>query len=304
MLRFGRVKFNLAFLGPDHLFNLRRDFLLATKYGLESLGHDVFFSGGMLDARRFNLVVGAYFLPTPNQQKIAESGFPLAHLNTEVIAQDTLNLKPDKTDFLGAYLPMIRKGAFVWDVILDNLEEHRRYGTNAHFMRWGHDPKLEEIEHRQEKDLDFYFFGTLSARRQQVIGTLDKHRFAWLADHICPYFVRNDRIARAKVNLNIVQEDKYTHVNSFRICYLANNRGAILSELESDPAGYLDHATVVHKPSELAGALASLLENERWKAEGERAYQKFREIPMKRCMEELLDASFGRDQPSQAGTGT
>jgi len=268
MLKFARVKFNLAYLGPDHLFHLRRDFLLATKYGLESLGHEVYLSGGMLDARRFNLVVGAYFLPAPDLQRLAASRFPMAHVNTEVIAKDMLNFKPEKTDFMGAYLPAMRAGAFVWDVILDNLEEHRRYGTNAHFMRWGYDPRLEEIEHRPQKDLDFYFFGALSQRRQQVLGSLDKWGFAWLADHICPYFLRNDRIARARVNLNIVQEDKYTHVNSFRICYLANNRGAILSEVETDPAGYLDHATVVHKPEELAGALTTLLENDRWRAEG------------------------------------
>jgi hypothetical protein len=227
----------------------------------------------------------------------------MAHVNTEVIAKDMLNFKADKTDFMGAYLPAMRAGAFVWDVILDNLEEHRRYGTNAHFMRWGFEPKLEEIEHREPKDLDFYFFGALSPRRQQLLGALDKHRFAWLADHICPYFMRNDRIARAKVNLNIVQDEKYTHVNSFRICYLANNRAAILSELESDPAGYLDHATVVREPGELANALAALLEGGRWKAEGERGYQTFREIPMKRCMEELLEASFGGAAAVQTGTG-
>ena len=126
-------------------------------------------------------------------------------------------------------------------------------------------------------------------------------RFSGAADGSCPYFLRNDRIARAKVNLNIVQDEKYTHVNSFRICYLANNRVAILSEAESDPADYLSVARVVHRKEEIADALADLLANDKWKAQGEAAYEKFRQVPMKRCMEELLEASFGSEARAAAG---
>jgi hypothetical protein len=291
------LKFNLAYFGPEHLFHLRRDFLLATKYGLESLGHDVTLSGLQLDTTRFNLVVGAYFLAPVELRKLAQLRLDIAHVNTEVIAKDQLNFNPQKTDFMGAYLPALRAGAFVWDVILDNLAEHRRYGNNAHFMRWGWHEKLE---HRPRKDLDFYLFGLMSPRRQAIVNDLAGQGFNGMADHTCPYFLRNDRIARAKVNLNVVQDDVYTHVNSFRICYLANNRCAILSEAESDPAGYLDVAHVVHRKEEIGAAMKELLADDRWKALGESAYDKFRALPMKRCMEELLDASFGTEGAARA----
>ncbi len=298
------MKFNLAYFGPEPIFHLRRDFLLATKYGLESLGHDVVLSGLQLDTSRFNLVVGGYFLPPAELKRIDASGMAFAHVNTEVIAGDLLNFNPQKTDFMGAYLPSLRAGRFVWDVILDNLAEHRRYGNHAHFMRWGWHPKLEDIEHRPGKDLDFYFFGMMSERRHAIMRELVSRGFQGIADHTCPYFLRNDRIARARVNLNVVQDDKYTHVNSFRICYLANNRCAILSEAESDPAGYLAVAQVVHGKERIADALAQLIAQDRWKAQGEAAYEKFREVPMQRCMEELLDASFGGGaQPAVASGG-
>lgn len=292
MLRFARVKFNIAYFGPESQFHLRRDFILATKYGLEGLGHDVILAGVQLDSTRFNLVVGAYFLPLAELRKLAEMRFQIAHISTEVIAKDQLNFNPEKTDFLGGYLPALRAGSFVWDVILDNLGEHRRYGTNAHFMRWGWHPKLEDIVHRTSKDIDFYFFGRLSRRRHAILKDLVDQGFTGTADHSCPYFLRNDRIARARVSLNIVQDDIFTHVNSFRICYLANNRCAILSEAESDPANYLDVARVVHRKEEIAGALRDLLAGDQWKALGESAYEKFRAVPMTRCMEELLDASL------------
>ena len=293
------MRFNLSYFGPEPLFHLRRDFILAVKYGLEDLGHDVTLDGLALDRNRLNLIVGGYFLRPADLAKLNNSGAQFAHVNTEVISQDLLNFNPDKTDFMGAYLPSMKAGKFVWDVIQDNLAEHSRYGVNAHFLRWGFHPKLEDVEHRRVKDLDFYLFGLMSARRKQVVQELLRHRLTGLADSSCPYFLRNDRIGRARVNLNVVQDDKYTHVNSFRICYLANNRCAILSEAENDPAGYLEYARVARR-EDLADVVADLCAGDKWKALGDASYEKFRAIPMKRCMEELLDASFGPAAGAQA----
>ena len=295
------MKFNIAYLGPEPVFHLRRDFILATMYGLQSLGHDVVLSGRHLDLGRFNLLVGAYFLPPEELRRINEAKMDFAHVNTEVIAQDMLNFNPEKVDFPGSYLPSLRAGRFIWDVIMDNLAEHRRYGNNAHFMRWGWHPKMEDIEHRAQKDLDFYFFGLMSERRKWVMRELGRRGFNGTGDGSCPYFLRNDRISRARVQLNIVQDDKYTHVNSFRICYLANNRCAIVSEAESDPAGYLALAKVVHGKEQIADAVADLVVGDRWKARGEAAYERFRQVPMTRCLEELLDASFGGEARAAAG---
>jgi hypothetical protein len=284
------MKFGISYFGPEALFHLRRDFILSMKYGLEDLGHDVALNGLSLESDRFNFVVGAYFLPGPEILKIAKSGVKHAHVNTEVIAQDMLNFNPQKVDFMGAYLPAMRAGSFVWDVILDNIAEHKRYGNNAHFLRWGFDPKLEDIRHREVKDLDFYFFGMMSNRRKQIIQTIRQKGFRGTADHSCPYFLRNDRIARAKVQLNIVQEDKYTHVNSFRVCYLANNRCAIISEHEQDPAGYLD-MTRLATAQEMPDVVAELIADDKWREQGERGYELLRQRPTKAILEELLDTS-------------
>jgi hypothetical protein len=284
------MKFGISYFGPEALFHLRRDFMLSMKYGLEDLGHDVVLNGLSLESDRFNFVVGAYFLPAAEIAKIAKTGVRHAHVNTEVIAQDMLNFNPEKVDFMGAYLPAMQAGAFVWDVILDNIAEHKRYGNKAHFFRWGWDAKLEDIQHRQEKDLDFYFFGMMSNRRKQITQSIRQKGFRGAADHSCPYFLRNDRIARAKVQLNIVQEEKYTHVNSFRVCYLANNRCAIVSEHEQDPAGYLE-MTRLATAQEMPDVVADLVANDKWRALGEQAYALMRKQPMKTILEELLDTS-------------
>lgn len=286
------MDFNIAFMGPEGLYHLRRDFILALKFGLEDLGHRVGIGGQRLDPDRFNLVIGAYFLPTDKILSMAQSGLRIAHVNTEVIADDMLNYNPDKVDFLGAYLPAMQAGQFVWDVIMDNMAEHERYGSRAHYLRWGWHPKLEDIQHAAEKDLDFYFFGMLSNRRREILNTLAERGLRGYADHTCPYFQRNDFIARAKVQLNIVQEEIYSHVNSFRICYLANNRCAIVSERENDPAGYLDAVRIASK-DELPDMVVELVRGEGWRDLGNTIYDDFRAKPgMKESMEELLERSL------------
>ena len=287
------MKFNIAYMGPEWLFHLRRDFILLLKYSLEDLGHDVVLSGVSIDGSRFNLLIGAYALKADAIAQIAKSGVAYSHVNTEIIANDLLNHNPDKTDFLGAYLPSMEQGRFVWDVVPDNMPEHESYGTNAHFIRWGAHPRLADIEHRRDKDLDYYFFGMLSQRRKRLLQTLKAAGLNGAADHSCPYFLRNDRIARARTQLNLIQDDKYTHVNAFRICYLADNACCVLTEKEHDPANYLEYAEVV-EPSELAAAVRGYAEGVRWKERGEQAREAIAKQPMRRIMEELLEKSFAK----------
>lgn len=286
------MKFNIAYLGPEWLFHLRRDFILVLKYALQDIGHDVVLSGPSLDAHRFNLVIGAYFLNSANIAQIAASGVQYAHVNTEVIANDMLNFNPDKVDFMGAYLPSIRQGRFGWDVIMDNMGEYARYGVNARFLRWGSHRKMRDIENRQDKDLDFYFFGMLSDRRKRLLQSLRAAGITGVADHSCPYFLRNDRISRARVQLNLIQDEKYTHVNSFRICYLADNSCCILSENEHDPANYLKYTEIVD-PKQLVEQVRHYLADNRWRTRGEQAQSDFAEHDMNIVMERLIDESFG-----------
>ena len=136
----------------------------------------------------------------------------------------------------------------------------------------------------------------MSDRRKRIVEALQDKGFKGAFDGSCPYFIRNDRISRAKVNLNIIQETIYTHVNSFRICYLANNKCAILSEIEEDGAGYLDLAVVVNKFN-YVDAFAQLISGDAWKHQSEKSYELFRRTSMAECMERALDEGLaGRRQ--------
>lgn len=285
--------FNIAYFGPTNYHNLRRDFILALQKGLESLGHRTYLSGTTLHDNCVNLIVGAYFLSSAQMNQVAGIGLRYINVNTEVIKNNALNFKADKVDLNGAYMPLIRKGVAAWDVIQDNMPEYKSRGVRkSHFLRWGWLPEMEEIRHDRGKDLDFYFFGSMSDRRKMIMEHLASNRLEGLWDDDCPYFVRNDRISRAKVQINVVQADLFTHVNSFRICYLANNRCAILSEKEEDPAGYLEMARVADI-RDFAAQIRELASGDNYLKAGEAAYETFKRTPMKDCLAPLLDATFG-----------
>jgi hypothetical protein len=202
-----------------------------------------------------------------------------------------LNYNPDKVDFMGAYLPMMQTGLARWDVVKDNIPEYFKYDSPAHFLRWGYHPAMQDINHRVNKDLDYYFFGMISPRRKAILAKLDAAGLKGIADHSCPYFLRNDRISRSKVNLNLIQDEKYSHVNSFRICYLANNDCHILSELENDPVGYLKYAEIIDTDN-IVEYIKQSLKNDAWKEKGIAASKAFQEFGMNLIMENILDLTF------------
>jgi len=184
------MKFNIAYLGPEWLFHLRRDFILVLKFSLEDLGYEVNLSGATLDSGAINLIIGAYFLKADQLNMIRKSGLRYINVNTEVIAGNMLNFNPDKVDFTGAYLPMMKAGLARWDVIEDNIPEYMKYDSPALFLRWGFHPFMQDIDHRKNKDLDYYFFGMLSPRRKSILAKLVSAGFKGVADHSCPYFFR------------------------------------------------------------------------------------------------------------------
>jgi hypothetical protein len=285
------MKINVSFMGPEVFANLRRDLMLLLKYSLEDLGHQVALTRANVETGKWlNILISSYFLTNEDRIAIMQSGADVIHINTEVIKNDMLNFNPQKVDFLGSYLPFLRYGRGVWESVVDNLEEHRRYGTNADFLRWSFHEKLQEIKHVSpaDKDLDFYLFGMMTDRRKAFVQALTDNGFRGLTHHTCPFWERNSYIERTKVNLNIIQENVYTHVNSFRIGYLANNRCSMLSEKEHDPAGYLETIPLAD-PSNFVEMFAKLIHQDNYLKQADETYYHFRKIHMTQVMQEALD---------------
>lgn len=286
------MKFNVTFMGPEHISHLRRDLMLLLQYALEDLGHDVTLSYQAIEPRQVNIVIGGYFLAPEALKTIMQSGAPVIHLNSEIIANDMMNYNPKKVDFMGSYLPFLRYGYGVMETVIDNESELTRYGLKHNFLRWAYHEKLSDVAHKSEKDLDYYLFGFITPRRTELLNRLVAKGYYGAAHHICPYFVRNSYIGRAKIHLNIIQDDKYTHVNCYRIGFLNNNACAILSEQENDPAGFLKLARVCTKET-FVDEFAELLSNDNWKKLGEQTFEEYKKIHITPLMEASLEHLLG-----------
>lgn len=281
--------FNIAFLGPSHIYECRRDFILLLQYTLEELGHRVSIAP-QLDSASVNLVFGTYFHNSATQVDIANSPCHKILINTEVVSQEGLNFNPNKTDFYGAYLPCAKLYDAIWDVIQTNIQQWELLGfNNVKHLPWAWSQKLDEIPQlKSTGDLDFYFYGMPSPRRQIIIKQLMLDGLIGRADGYCPYFQRNYWISRAKVILNLRQDEKYTHVNSFRIGYLKNNHKCIVTEAEQDTYGYLKYTAVVDDIGLLATRMRQLIDEGAYYKMAANAYESFSQIKMTDVISELM----------------
>lgn len=280
---------NIVYFTAAHLSVLRRDFLMLTKHTLEACGHEVLLSNNALEGNALNLILRAYD-PKVSESILANLGkVRYGILNTEVIAGGVLNHEVNATDYSKNYQyeQVMKHAEFVWEVIYDNMARHAEIGTRAFFYRWGYLRELEEIRHLSQKDHDFYLFASDSPRRREIVQELYGAGLKGAWDFYSPYFLRNSGIARAKLQLNIISHDVFTHVNSFRICYLAGNRCAVLSEPEIDPVGYLDYAEVCER-AHLAERIRELGAGGGYQKLADRAYDLFRQTDANRIMHELL----------------
>lgn len=286
------MKFNIVFAGPENVAHLRRDLMLLLKYALEDLGHEVILSILQFEPAMINIIISGYFMQPEHMQKLIDSKLQIIHLNSEIIANDMLNFNPEKVDFMGAYLPFLSYGLGVMETVIDNEPELTRYGLNHHFLRWAYHEKLEDVTHQKDKDLDFYMFGTMSQRRADIINDLYEKKHYGVVHHSCPYYVRNSYIGRAKVQLNIIQDEKYTHVNCYRTGFLNNNRTAILTEQENDPAGFLKYARICTRES-LLDDLRDLISGDKWKKLADESYEAYKQIHITPLMEKAIDHFLG-----------
>ena len=290
------MRLNISFMGPERIAHIRRDLMLLLQAAAEECGHQVQLTMGQVEITCPNLLISSYYMTPQQMKQLQDSGCHYININSEVIKDDMLNFTPDKVDFLSAYLPFLKAGDGIMEMVIDNMPEHERYGTNAKFLRWAYHEALEDIDHFEEKDLDFYFFGFITERRMQFIEKLGNAGLKGAYHHSCPYYVRNSAIRRAKIIPNIIQKDIYTHVNAFRLGYLVNNRCAVISEKEHDPAGYQEFCKVT-ETDVFVDAMVTMAKGNRYRQFGEEKYDAYRKIHMRDIMAESLEHFFSDASP-------
>jgi hypothetical protein len=154
----------------------------------------------------------------------------------------------------------------IWDYSASNVGvlRSRARGSNIRHVPLGYVPALTRIKPNPRQDIDVFFYGALSPRRERVLGAL---RERGLNVVVATELYGSDRdvlIARAKVVLNVHYYDDARCFESPRIVYLLSNRKAVVTELHDGVTIDTDlkPLLVAARFDDLADSCAALVEDD------------------------------------------
>ena len=257
-------------------------------FSIESAGHECCILRNKLSSDRVNIVVGAHNETDPGiLKKIKQTGnYILAQ--SEIITGDSINNWADQKSFAEVYLPLMRQAKAVWTGIETNVEALKKLGVEADHILMGYHPLMEEIHHKQRKDIDFLFCGSITPHRKKLLDGLIKRgaNVVTMFDDAAMY--RNDLIARARINLAPNQGPDMDHFSGSRIAYLVNNRSIVVVERCRDQAMY-EHCFPWADTEQWVDLCVETLKRPDLHQLTEEYYERFKKIRMVDFVKPLLD---------------
>ncbi len=186
---------------------------------MRSLGYSCDSVINELDANKMNIVLGSNTLQT--DEKLRGKKYIIYQL-------EQLSEKE------GWYSPLmervLKNATVVWDYSKQNIQFLEKRGINAQYLPLGYHRALEMIPTSSCRDIDILFYGSINARRQQILKRILEEKRSNLKVVFGAYGQQRDElIARSRIILNI----HYYATNIFeavRISYLLNNACAVISE--------------------------------------------------------------------------
>jgi hypothetical protein len=276
------VRFNITIIDPPGypFTHFLFDVIRLLQGGLESLGHPCTITRNALEAGRINILVGLHNVQDPDLVKDAlSSDRQIVLLQTEMVTGRAFNQASTDERFDKVFLPVARRAIAVWDSSTDNLAALRAMGIEAEMLRFGFDPALSEIRHKPERDVDFFFYGSLTPHRKAILGKLDAigYRVRWLFD--APPIYRNDWISRSEIVLSMRQSEAMSHLPHGRILYLVSNRCLVVGESgrEQEP---LEDVFVWSDPEEFIELCRETRARTDRRALADEMHERFRARPM------------------------
>jgi hypothetical protein len=268
-------------------------------HGLQSLGHDVILSRTRLEPSRINIVLNAHTCSAADVKQLVGSGAPLIIYQTEVIRDERINLVESQR-YHEVYLPLLRAASAVWDWSEDNVRLLGAKGIEAHWVRLGYHPAMEEIRHKPEKDIDFLFYGSITPHRASILNDLAKRGHKVCAEFDCPAVYRNDLIARSRVVLTLRQSAEMDHLPYFRINYLVNNRALVAGERGID-GQWMEDAFLGCPGADIVGFLEESLRRDDREEITDRHHEALKRRPMTSFLRDTLTAQEGSKVAKLAG---
>lgn len=199
--------------------------------GLQDLGHDCAIRQNVVEKGRVNILLGVHHVASPAWvTELHASRVPYVVMQTEILDPGRINKVRDDGWWDRVFTPLVKGAVRTWDSSEPNLAVLRALGAGADALEWGYTHAIEEVRHRADKDVDFFFYGSVTPHRREVLTKLDElgYRVEVCFDQLA--FYRNDLLARAEVLLTLRQSEAMAHLPWARILYGVANRCLIAGE--------------------------------------------------------------------------
>jgi hypothetical protein len=147
-----------------------------------------------------------------------------------------------------------------------------------------------------ERDIDFYFSGSLTEHRRQLLDELARDHVVVVNDHTTPEYMRQDHLSRAKVCLSLRLSPHNRIPSVSRMHFHLQNRSFLLHEAYA-LAGPLDPFVLTAATEDLPTWARAALRLDNRRALAEQAHDRFKAaLPMSRLLPPLLDEVMARLQ--------
>jgi hypothetical protein len=225
---------NIAFVVKDHHGPIFRELIELLTECLQSAGVSTSCTINAVMPDRLNVFVGAtMFLPPELMAKFQK--LPYGYV---VFQLEALHDSHGFSSWRPAYFEFLRGAKQVWDYSAQNGGYLARLGiADVRYIPVGYSRQLVRIAQRDQRDIDVMFYGSVTARRRQILTELQHSdlKVEVLFGKYGPE--RDDFLARAKIQLNIHQFDT-NQLEQLRLSYLLNNRCFVISEVcDQNPYG-------------------------------------------------------------------
>jgi hypothetical protein len=149
----------------------------------------------------------------------------------------------------------------------------------------------------EERDIDFYFSGSLTDHRKKILAALNENYKVILDDPNSPEYLRQDHLSRSKVCLSLRLSPQNEIPSVSRMHFHLQNKSFLLQEKYA-LEGPLDPFVMQVPAGDIVPWAISALELQNRREIAEAMHQRFKTaLPMATLLPPLLDEVIGRVAP-------
>ena len=287
------MRFNVTVVDPpgERFEHFMFDMARYVMHSIESLGYDCTLERNRCDPRAVNVIVGAHLLAARSEaDALLSSARDYVVLETEHLAGGKLNDHDVGNRLTDVTFPLLRGARAVWECMQLNLPVLAKQGIEADLFQFGYHPKMEEVSHKLNKDIDFLFYGSISPWRRTVLGNLEALGYRVRVEFDAMSVFRNDLIARSEVILTLRHGHGQAmgHLPHARIVYAVTNRCLVVGEGGLEQESLEDVFVWTNNPAELVNLCRATRGRGDRRALARSLHEKLRSRPMTSFMAPLI----------------